>query len=534
MSTSNNRYGNEIRPIWLSSDAENKTIKTLSGEKLQRLMSNRLSDCTAISLANRGIQTISDMNDMNNNLRRLDLSSNKLTRLTGFVNMTGSQLSLLNVSMNDIKGDMGLEDLRYLTELRTLNISKNPHIKTIRSHVMKPLREKLQALIANDCGLINASFIRFLPALNTLVLSSNELDSLSMNEYGVFKHLIKLSLGRNKFTTFPDLTSCFALNELRINHNMLQSIPSSFYEHHNKNLRTLDISCNLFSDWNIVKDLSQLNGLTNLSLHGNPLCKHPLSTEDRLPLKEDISGDSITDPIEKEYRYRVLLAFQRKVGQREKLFVQLIVFDNKRVKTKWTQGGAHKKDGDEEVEQEKGMISDEMLDIEDSQREGSHEVNQSNDKKGKKRGRSNKSDIDDVSDKNSADTKTKKKKRKVSDRVSEEISTEPSQLGGDLSSDQLKAEKENPDLGMGLDAATNDKGRVKTKHQEEDTERSHILSKDEEITDEEAGLAIKQNTSSYTVRNLSKSFAKVRKIDDSKLAEVLYKKSFAVETSGWD
>jgi hypothetical protein len=115
MSTNNNQYGKETRPKWASEESALKTVKVLSGDKLQRLMSNDLRLCNAISLTNRGITNINDLNNMHVNLRRLDLSCNELTRLSGFVSLgVENKLSLLNVSSNEIKGDSGLEDLRYL------------------------------------------------------------------------------------------------------------------------------------------------------------------------------------------------------------------------------------------------------------------------------------------------------------------------------------------------------------------------------------------------------------------------------------
>ena len=79
---------------------------------------------------------------------------------------------MLNLSDNELQGDSSLEELRYLVELRTLNISNNPKIKGLRSHIVKPI-SKLQALIATSCGLSKLGFLRHCQDLNTLVLSKN-------------------------------------------------------------------------------------------------------------------------------------------------------------------------------------------------------------------------------------------------------------------------------------------------------------------------------------------------------------------------
>lgn len=176
MSTNNNRLGKEIKPIWIGDEDEKRKLAKLSVAKMQQLMTNSIEEVNALTLSYRGIEKIVDLNGLHA-LRRLDLSYNFLQRLSGMVDCEG--LSLLNISNNDLSGD-GLEELRYLPELRTLNIGNNPRIKTLLSHTVKPIA-KLAALIANECGLEKASFIRFLPQLNTLILSKNDLQQFPLN-----------------------------------------------------------------------------------------------------------------------------------------------------------------------------------------------------------------------------------------------------------------------------------------------------------------------------------------------------------------
>jgi hypothetical protein len=133
MSTNNNQYGKEV--------AESQKIIKLSGAKLQSMVTNNLCSCTALTLSDRGITKLEDFNGFSDVLHRVDLSGNGITRLQGFNSTPG--ISMLNVSSNEIAGDASLEDLRYLSELRTLNIGNNTNIKHIRSHVVKPL-QKLQ------------------------------------------------------------------------------------------------------------------------------------------------------------------------------------------------------------------------------------------------------------------------------------------------------------------------------------------------------------------------------------------------------
>ena len=67
---------------------------------------------------------------------------------------------MLNVSENDLQGDSCLDD--EFVELRTLNISFNPKITRLRSHVAKCFG-KLQALIATGCGLTATWISTILP-----------------------------------------------------------------------------------------------------------------------------------------------------------------------------------------------------------------------------------------------------------------------------------------------------------------------------------------------------------------------------------
>jgi Leucine-rich repeat (LRR) protein len=270
MSTNNNRLGKEIQPIWLESD-DSKTssaFSKISGAKLQRLMSNSIEDLTALSLKGREITKIEDFHGLNK-VQRLDLSENKLKRLGGLSDL--KSVGLLNVSNNQLDSGASCEELRYLTELRTLNLGSNPKIRHIDSHVLKPL-VKLQALIANDCGLSKVSFLRSCQLLNTLVLSHNSLTRFptSFSSEFSFLHLKKLSLGFNALTALPDLSVCPNISELRLNNNQLSSLTSAILLP--SKLKILDLSNNLLTSWTEIEILTGLAHLTNLSLRGLPAC----------------------------------------------------------------------------------------------------------------------------------------------------------------------------------------------------------------------------------------------------------------------
>lgn len=404
MSTSNNRYNNEVQLTWKDEDSKSSKIQKLSAEKLMKLMapnSKGLDDITALSLSNRQMCQIDNLNGLHK-LARLDISKNSLTRLQHFNEIP--HVTLLNASQNDLNSDAALEELRYLTALRTLNVGMNARLKSIRSHIVKPLGN-LQVLIANDCGLTKVSFLKFLPCLNTLVLSHNKLTSFTFDEVGSLKFLVKCSLGHNEFTQVPDFTAiCSAahepsgnrrereqadfydnkLEELRLNSNLISGVGKTIVR--NRHLKTLDLSSNRIASWDDVKTLAELPNLTNLSIHNNllevlqgaaeaalapgsthsaggaPLARHV----DGLPIREDISAAAVRerDPSGRESLLRryTLYLFQRTVGREAKLHIQLVVLDMRRVKDKWSHdndaeaAGAGKKD--RKTDKIRGQIDD--------------------------------------------------------------------------------------------------------------------------------------------------------------------------------
>lgn len=340
MSTNNNRLGKEVQPAWRDEEARSASIKKLSAEKLRRMIaeSQRVEDITAMSLCERGVQSIEDLDGLSA-LRRLDLSKNKLRRLRCLSSLPS--LGMLNVSENDFEGSDAVEDLKYLTELRTLNVGDNPALGSISPHVIESLRH-LQALIAHGCGITSTEFLRNCGLLNTLILSKNKLSEFPALNPGTFANVVKLSLGHNEFIRVPQLQCCPNLEELRLNGNKITHIPPEFA--HNKKIKTLDISNNAIHSWSSIEILVRLPNLTNLSAKNNPLPPPPPERDDFV-LREDIASGAISDEKELLYRRHVLGLFQVRVGKEQKLKVRLVVLDTRRVKEKWShysevEGGA--------------------------------------------------------------------------------------------------------------------------------------------------------------------------------------------------
>lgn len=333
MSTNNNRLEKEVRPDWKDEEAQACQIKKFSADKLQRLLAPTCSadTITALSLSERGVTTIENTMGLSS-LRRLDLSKNKLKRLSQLENL--STLGMLNVSGNELAGADSIEDLRYLTELRTLNIGENPGIRSIHKHTIRSLPH-LQALVAHQCGLSSIDFLNKVSSLTTLILSKNLLETFpSLPPPSSFDKLLKLSIGHNRFTSFPDLSFCRNMEELRINNNAIGTIPRLILN--NDKLKTLDISSNQISSWASIELLTGLPNLTNLSAKGNPLPEPP-PEDSNFVLREDFSAEKVAfDETQLRYRRHLLGLFQIVVGKEQKLKVRLIVLDMKRVKAKWS------------------------------------------------------------------------------------------------------------------------------------------------------------------------------------------------------
>lgn len=200
------------------------------------------------------------------------------------------------------------------------------------------------ALIAQECGFEKISFLKFIPNLNTLILSKNSISDFSVTEVGCFLHLTKLSIGKNMLKTLPDLSASVNLTELRINNNLLTTIGESILN--NKKLKTLDISNNLLTNWDDIRKLVGLHLLTNLGVKGNNFPAPPESTDD-LEVREDKAAETIDDITERRFRRFVLSVFLKTVGAANKSFEQLIVLDMKRVKMKLSPGMSASADTEE-------------------------------------------------------------------------------------------------------------------------------------------------------------------------------------------
>lgn len=85
--------------------------------------------------------------------------------------------------------------------------------------------QSLKALIAarNRICILEGLTPKKMPSLETLVLSHNQLEAVSLEG---FKSLKKVSVAQNRLHAFPKLQKLPALAELRLNGNHITSIPA--------------------------------------------------------------------------------------------------------------------------------------------------------------------------------------------------------------------------------------------------------------------------------------------------------------------
>ena len=104
----------------------------------------KAKDSSFIQLQNKEIINIENLGDCKA-IRKLDVSMNALKSLNGISGL--SSLTWLKAVANALQ-DEGMDDIKYLTSLVTLNLGKN-EISVMSSDVLNPL-QALKALVLND------------------------------------------------------------------------------------------------------------------------------------------------------------------------------------------------------------------------------------------------------------------------------------------------------------------------------------------------------------------------------------------------
>jgi Leucine-rich repeat (LRR) protein len=205
-----------------------------------------------------------------------------------------TNLQRLDLAENGMKSGEALSGLRYCTSLTWISVAKNQlddihqicHIKGLQvlnasnnELELLPWDEltglsKLKALILNNNRLkaIPVTASKLPVSLDTLVLSHNSLSEFPVGFFSCLKDLTKASISHNALHDVPDVSTCWALKELRLAGNRIHSLrnltaklPAS--------LEILDLGHNLIADETSFEALlsSPLKRLVSINLKGNPL-----------------------------------------------------------------------------------------------------------------------------------------------------------------------------------------------------------------------------------------------------------------------
>ncbi|OAE22671.1 hypothetical protein AXG93_2675s1040 [Marchantia polymorpha subsp. ruderalis] len=123
--------------------------------------------------------------------------------------------------------------------------------------------------------------------LNTVVLSRNPI-----RNFGNFASKL-MSL---KKVIGSALKRCATIEELRLAHNQLSSLPQELER--NGRLTILDLGTNYFKSWSDLQVLGTLHSLVNLNLRGNPICSQDGYEDEvrkRLPQLQVLDGDTLLE-----------------------------------------------------------------------------------------------------------------------------------------------------------------------------------------------------------------------------------------------
>ena len=304
---------------------------------------------TSLSLAEHPLPDLDSLRDTLSrfaNLRRLDLCNmaaspdnpSGLTTLA-FLAPVSQTLTWLNAASNASLVPTGLETLRHLV---VLNLS---HCSLRTLPPVSPL-STLKALVLSHNEIETLGTLPRLPELNTLILSHNKISSLPASLTDRLPAIKKLSVAHNDLKgELPDLTTCSALREVRLNGNKrLDRLPPTILswgrgkDRSAPGLETLDLGDCALNNWESlsglatpgeVRENTSKKGLGNLSLRGNGVASLPEFRETVVachPTLRVLDNERIvpkSGPPQKKESSKATSSSQRKERQRDNGYSQV-------------------------------------------------------------------------------------------------------------------------------------------------------------------------------------------------------------------
>ncbi|KAI6176297.1 Tubulin-specific chaperone E [Aphelenchoides bicaudatus] len=204
------------------------------------------------------------------NMTAINLPTKLISCLEPDADQTFEKCTLLDLSCNLLQEWTEVfATLKLFPALDSLNISLN---------VMQPIKSdmpmfqcQIKELILNDCHLdleTLASLADYFPALETLRIMKNELDTLpSLNKFTKLKNLHAGNNPFNDFTKLYQLSSHPTLETLSLPNCGFKAIKIPEQPGFNS-LQTLNLNENPLNDWESINELGRLPCLTNFRSSG--------------------------------------------------------------------------------------------------------------------------------------------------------------------------------------------------------------------------------------------------------------------------
>ena len=249
---------------------------------------------------NHGGLTEIPFSDIDTSVTILELKSNKLTGLGGYIFQNHSSIINLNLWNNSIayisdQAFLGISNLQVLQLGRNL-LTEMPDLTSLSQSLVElglngnNIREQNLSIIVmqaletlnlenNDLGSISVDSLRYeMPNLENLNLKSNAINKTENNSLGVLQILEEIHLSGNDLVTFSavNLKITKNLKILHLDDNDIARLENnSFSGLHN--LETLDLNGNVLTEFDLSKltDRQGMVSLKYLYLQGNHLVSMP-------------------------------------------------------------------------------------------------------------------------------------------------------------------------------------------------------------------------------------------------------------------
>jgi Leucine-rich repeat (LRR) protein len=272
-----------------SLDASNNNLSENSFIDQQHNLS-LLSYLNTLKFSNNNFTCIPDSLFGLSNLKILDMSCNKLSRLNGKQLKSLCSLVELDLSKNHLLNIP--EEIKYLTYIEILKLSSNKLI-SLPNGIGSLYRMKKLYIDNNSISKLQPDIFASLPSLEELYMFNNRIETLNANNYSSLidnltnlktldahcnllsvltlnadlPKLNSLLLSNNNLKEINGLDKCINLSHLDINNNKISYFPQEILKL--QRLGTLNIQNNYINE--LPHTLGLMSNLFKLNIEGNPL-----------------------------------------------------------------------------------------------------------------------------------------------------------------------------------------------------------------------------------------------------------------------